>query len=415
VATTTASQGIRAVMLLIVIGASSLASDRRDPIALSADLKIEVNGPLLADLPLQFRLTITNTGKIPLAYWCGGPASYPSAHLFRAEVKDASGRTRWLPLHNGQHMRGRGTTCFVAKTQLLPAAGDPLGPGTYTIRVVGKPQLIIQKGKMSEQWPAMIAEPITVTIKEDRRARIAAEKTIVLRADEEPFLWHVARVYSLDPVVETWLRQLLDPDPKVAFLAVGHLQHVRRLPPGGDASLKEAALKHCRPKSGKLDLNLLHYISLIAGQIRTDEALDVVLMIVEGCAPEWPSTTAVEYLAGFPQKRAEDALISIAEKKDAAAYWDAINGLAKRGNRLALDPLKRAAADLGPERRTRERRFFAIRALSSLRKYPEAREILNNALSDPDPDVKRCAEMALKGAVAGQEELPYYPGRAYPN
>jgi hypothetical protein len=407
--TITTSRRLPAIVILILSAISAYAAEPITAAELSADLTVEVDGPLLAHLPLQFKLTITNTGKAPFFYWCGGPASYPNADPFAVAVTDARGQTCWLPLHNGQFVEGSGTHRPVETTQTLPAACDPLGPGTYTLRVAGKPRVSFPDGTMIETWPAMSARPITIKIEEDRPALAAAEKDLLARAEKESFARHVALVYSIDPVIKTWLAQLLDDNPKTAFEVVGRLQHVRRLPAGGDALLKQAALKHCHPKSGKPDHNLLYYISLIGRNVRTEEALDAVLMIARCEAAQYARTAAVDHLAYFPQKRAEDALVAFTMNKGTAAYWPAVVGLARRHNRIALAPLLQAATDqdLG-------RRASAVRALSGLRDYSVAREALNAALNDPHPGVRQSAQLALRGAVVGQDELPHCPGRPYP-
>ena len=160
-----------------LMATASLSVRAAEPIKtvdLSADLTVEIDGPILADLPLQLKLTITNTGQAPLRYWWGGPGPYPTARPFAAEVTDAKGSTRWSPLHNGQAEQGSGEGRLIEKVQELPAACDPLGPGTYTLRVIGKPEVSYPDGKAWQTWPAMRARlfrPSIVWVIETGRSR----------------------------------------------------------------------------------------------------------------------------------------------------------------------------------------------------------------------------------------------------
>jgi hypothetical protein len=365
---------------------------------LSASLRVEVDGPLLAGLPLQLKLTIANTGKYSIPYWCGGPGRYPSAEPFIIAVTDSRGSRRRLRLDNGQYGKGSGRTYHITATQVLPAACRPLPAGAYTLQVTGRSKRVGRDGKLFEIWPAMSAEPIRVTLKDDAAARAAAEKDILARADTDPFARHVAQVYGIDPVVKTWLDQLLNDDPRAAFKSVGYLQQVHRLPVGGDALLKQAAVKHSHPRFGTPDKNLLREISLIARNVCTDEALDAVITIANSDVDNYARSMAVADLRYFPQKRADEALMALAAREDSPLYWRALTVLANRHNYAALAPLLKAAADKDPTQRA-----FALVRLCGLRDVPAARKALTTALADPDPSVRQSGKKALEFEVPDED------------
>jgi hypothetical protein len=361
---------------------------------LSANLAVEVDGPLLASLPLQLKLTITNTGKSPFYYWCGGPDRYPAAYPFIAAITDASGHTRKYGLHNGQYVQGSGNYQPISATQSLPAACGPLGPGTYTVAVTGESQIAYPGGRAVETWPAMIAKPFTVKIKDDPPAVAAAEKALMVRAEKEPFARHLVRVYGIDPIVKTWLVQLLNDDPKIAFDSVGELQHVLRLPAGGDAMFQKAALKHCHLPPNRTNNALLNYITLIACNLGTDGAMEAVLVIARSDADGEVRAVAVGRIGQFRQKKAEAELLTFVAKKATPLYWPAIWALAARRNPVALDPLLQAAKDNEAWRR--------IIAAQLLRGYRDnsaaqstAQDVFKAALNDPDPAVRDRAKAAV--------------------
>ncbi len=100
---------------IAILALSSFPADAAEPTGpdrdkLSANLTVEVDGPLLAGLPLQLKLTIINTGKAPLDFRNDEGAMYPDASHFVAAITDASGHTRRYRLHNQRELTftGRG-------------------------------------------------------------------------------------------------------------------------------------------------------------------------------------------------------------------------------------------------------------------------------------------------------------------
>lgn len=355
---------------------------------LSAELTVETDGPLLAEFPIQLKLTITNLGDRPLHYWCGGPGDYPGAHLFTTTVTDGDGKAHELSLHNGQYVEGSGTNRPIKDTKELPVACRPLPAGTYVFRVECKSEGYVRDGKMVETWPAMISMSVRFTVKKDPSAVTVAERELIARAKDDPFAKHVSETYGIAPVIMKCLKHLLQDDP--SFKLVGRLQHVRRLPEGGDVILKQAAIKHCHPKLGSPDKNLLRHISLLARGCHSDDALDAMITIARADVDNYARQMAVRDLAEVPSKRAEESLILLAKDKDSPIYWDAIYGLANRGNPFALAPLLEELNDEDPARRV-----LVISLLSGLRNQPAAKDAIISALKDPSPLVREKARQLL--------------------
>ena len=374
-----------AAIVTILFVASSLVADDRSTRKDSAELAAEIDGPLLVDFPLLFKLTVTNTGDAPMYYWCGGPAQYPTATPFVVEATNADGKTWQLRLDNGQYRIGSGSVNPIEKTQTLPAAGDSLPAGDYTLQVTAKADYDVDKGEKIEVRPAMSSKPLKVTIVEDRAALEVANKKLLDRKGAEPFAKFVAETYSIDPVVQTWLDQLLDDDIKVGMKAIGHLQNVSRFPPGGDKVFLEAAQKFCGPKSSVAEKNRLRYISLICRRIHTDNATDAIATIASSAADEkYARHCAALDLAGIPGERAEKALLALAADKDSPIYWDALLGVARHKNTMAVKPLLQAATD--PKAANRA---IAMRALGDFRDVPEVRSVLTAAAEGEDSTVTR--------------------------
>lgn len=159
------------IAILLVSGTALVALLAR-PRKLSADLTAQIDGPTLAEFPLLFKLTVTNTGRTPIYYWCGGPGQYPNASPFVVTVTDQQGHSTKFRLHNGQFVEGSGTSRPITKTQMFPAACDPLAPGVYTLQVSCKAYCRADDG--SEERPAMTSEPFKITVVEDASALAAA-------------------------------------------------------------------------------------------------------------------------------------------------------------------------------------------------------------------------------------------------
>jgi len=377
--------------MILVVAAPVFGDEPGIESELSASLSVAMDGSLLANFPLQYKLTITNMGKKPPCYLCAGPGMYPSAHLFVASVTDQEGRTRTFGLHNGQNTSGGfAVGRCIETTETFPAASHPLPAGVYTLVVTGSSQGYFKDDKRIEAWPAMVSEPITITVFDDPAALAEADRELLARANATPFAAHLAQTYGLDANGKARFKQLLHDDPRVAAEAATH-RLPRRLPPGDETILREAAAKHCHADTGSRDSKLLRFILGIARNIRTDEALDEIFIIATSNEDETTRIEAVKALGHIPEKRAEQALIDLVADEHSPIHLYRLAGLARRHNPIALAPLLRTATDENPRRRA-----HAVLSLGGLRDLPQAREALNRALKDADQNVRRSAEIGLQ-------------------
>jgi hypothetical protein len=197
-----------AVAILVMCGWSAYAAGQakvaKRPSEFSAKLKVEVDGPLLANFPIQLKLTVINTGKTPFSIWCPKGLHYPNACMFSIAVTDGNGRTNNYVLDNEAPSVGSGYDVRVKTTMTLPAVFDPLPPGNFTLKVTGaaeghnaehrEGEIVRSDEEIIETWPAMSSEPINITVKEDPIALAKAEKDLLAKATEGAFAEHVVRV-----------------------------------------------------------------------------------------------------------------------------------------------------------------------------------------------------------------------------
>jgi hypothetical protein len=376
-----------------LVAASPAPPTAKDGGGASATLRVEMAGPTLAGFPIELQLTITNTGKVPLVYWCGGPGNYPGADAFTLMATDANGRTRNLQLDNGQHEKGSGADHSITSYQAFPAACGPLSPGTYRLVVAWNNGDHLTPAPLADagNWKPPSSEPLTVTIRDDRKAIADAERDLLRRAKDNLFAKHVAVVYGIDPVVKKWLQELAGDDERAAEDAAYDVNQVRRLPVGGDATLLEAAKLQCRSSSGRQNRSVLRSICWAAEKYGTDLALGAVLTIAESNVNPEARGIAIQTLGGFEQKKVNGVLLDIAGQKDSPFHWDALSALAKRHNRAAIAPLVEEAGHVGSPKRN-----HAIYSLGDLRDEPTVRAALKAALADPDEAIRQEAKAALE-------------------
>ncbi len=173
---------LSAVALISLSALRALATDPAaspaHPTGPSAKLKVEVDGELLADLPISLKVTVIKTGEYPLSIWCPVGAEYPSAHIFYVAATDRNDRTTTYLLHNGQAVQGSGNYRRVEKTLVVPAVFDPLPPGKYTISVFGHASgHLDEKEEFVTEWPQTDSGPIAVTVKDDPIARAGLKRS----------------------------------------------------------------------------------------------------------------------------------------------------------------------------------------------------------------------------------------------
>ncbi len=100
-------------------------------------LDVQVGPTYPAGLPILLTIKLTNQGKTPLTYWCGGPGRYPPFRGVRASVTLEGGKPTLAPLSNGQYERGSGQIRQIipSESMQIPGVLPPLSKGSYTIQI----------------------------------------------------------------------------------------------------------------------------------------------------------------------------------------------------------------------------------------------------------------------------------------
>ncbi len=289
----------------------------------------------------------------------------------------------------------------ISTTQSLPAACDPLAPGSYTVIVTIKRHIEGSAEKAYVYWPAMTAKPLAIKIKDDPQAVAAAEKALMARAERNEFARHVVRVYVIDPKVKACVDQFLNDDPKIDFKSLDALTEVRRFPAGSEARLQRLAMKHCRLKPRDENDFLLVDIAIIAGNIATDGAMEAASIIARSDADAEVRASAISCIGWFPQQRADAELLALLGNKDRLVHIAAVCELGARRNPAALKPLLKALKD---EEWPTYPRSVAVRLLRGFRDNSAARDALTAALKDPDRMVRVTAKIALEAEAQDEDD-----------
>lgn len=369
----------------------ALADEPAEKGELSAKLSVKVDGPLLADFPLLFKLKMTNDGEKPIHFWCGGPGRYPSARYFTITLINEREAPRVLSLSNGQYEVGSGGHVPIEDSQVIPAVCGPVSAGKHVLVVQGRAEEITrQDGKSVLIWPAMKSEQIEIEVIEDREKLKEAEQAILNRAKQEPFAAHVSLRFGIDPIVDAWLKQLRATPKEIGF--AHQLGMVERFPNGTDLILKEVCEKRGQvelpPKQRSHDPGLV----LLVRRFKTEAAMEALLVFVDSKLVSSSSRElAVRALIEeFPQPKTRMRLQHIISDTNHPSHWMAIRDLTYRRDPLAIQALLKCAND-----KDVETRLIAVQALSWFRDDPRAKECLEKAKSDRDKSIQETVPKAL--------------------
>lgn len=370
---------------------AAIADEPAEKGALSAKLSVKVDGPLLADFPLLLKLTMTNAGEKPIHFWCGGPAVYPSASYFTVTLINDREAPQVLSLSNGQYEMGSGGHIPIKDSQEIPAVCGPVPAGKYVLVVQGKSEEIHRDSKTILIWPTMKSEQIEIEVIEDREKLKEAEQAILNRAkqDQDPFAAHASLRFGIDPIVETWLKQLRATPKEIGFAP--QLGMVERFPNGTDLILKEVCEKRSQvelpPKQRRNDSELI----LLVRRFKTDAAVDALLFFADSTFVSSNSRElAVGALIELPQPKVRMRLHRMISDTSHPSHWMAIRKVTFLRDPLAIQALLKHAND-----KDAEARLAAIQALSWFREDLRAKDCLEKAKSDKDKSISETAKKAL--------------------
>jgi hypothetical protein len=348
----------------------------------STDVEADETQP--AGAPILVRITLRNTGKTAISYWCGGPAKYPGAHEFSARLTNGQGKTREAVLSNGQFQMGSGAMHEIQPGQsvTLPAALEPLPAGSYSIQV--------GKGK-----------PSKIIVKDSPELTRQREQDILKRVRKgEPFAQHVAAKFPTGPVTAALLQDLLSADQQVALQAAFTLERTEKLPADSGAIVNKAMRMHldATEKKQNRETSLLSYLTFLAARAGSDEALSAVLTLVHSNMDGGTRGSAIGALGTFKQDRAAKALRDLLKDDIQEVRFAAARALGERKDPAAVEVLLAVAGDAGSRWRA-----YAYPALAKFPTDARVESAIKNGLRDEDQFVRSQAEHALRELRRNQE------------
>lgn len=215
-----------------------------------------------AGAPAIVHLTVLNTGRIAISYWCSGPGEYPDAQEYTATVVGPDGSAQKLILANGQHQAADGRAMDVApgKSIRFPATLGILATGAYRVSVEGAEQASAGSSRGAVvTWPGTHStKDYQFEVRDDEQLAAARDAMIVakVRADD-PFARMISATWPRRSVRAALVEDLTGDDIVAADRAADGLW--------GDADpakvdgplVASVILKHLRPPSDECDVGLL--------------------------------------------------------------------------------------------------------------------------------------------------------------
>lgn len=327
-----------------------------------------------AKSPILLKLTMTNTGKMPLTYWCGLSGDYPPLYRdTKARVTDANGKVSEVQISNGQAELGSGFVKSLAPGDsiIIPAVIGPMPPGNYLIEFSGGSARVTIKDDAD----------LLKKREQDLRARISggniAGQDLRTRGSGEPFAEHVVITYPTQSLLESYLRDLSGDDVETAECAVRLLARVPKLPEGTVPFLAKAMDKQFTPLRNRIQRGvMLSELAGLAARIGSDEALELVVKLSHNESGEGAGIGA---LGLFKQERVTKELHTLLTSKDEISRYYAAQTLAERKDVAAIEVM---AAIVSNPKTSSTLREYGCRALVNFPKDERAEEAIRSCLSD---------------------------------
>jgi RNA polymerase sigma factor (sigma-70 family) len=331
-----------------------------------------------AGSPLLLTITLTNNGKEPIPWWCGGPAmDYPGVSGLKAQLTDAAGMVRESQLSNGQYTAGSGLVRTIAPgaSVAIPALLPPQAKGTYVIQ--------IGKDKSAR-----------VSVQDNPELLKKRELDLLARArKKEPFAQHAIAAHLSKTLERQLFEDLFAEDRAVALQSAYTLSKVEKLPAASVPLLTKAMTRQLEQELGRQDrkTDVLIYMVSMAARIGTDEAMEPLLVLAKSDMGGGARAQAVAWLGYFTQERVTKELYRFLKDADADVRFEAARALANRKDAAGIDILIAAASDAKNPMREQ-----ACRALVNFPNEPRAERAIQSRLDDADPTVRDGAKMCLE-------------------
>ena len=209
----------------------------RGEVTLTVDA--ERNQP--AGWPVVVEVTLTNIGKEPIFWGCGGPDLYPGAERFLVQLR-YGGEDQWrtVAATNGQYRQGSSINQWLEKEQsiIVPLAIPIEREGSVFLRI------------QPREWQAAATTEASVRVRRESRYLDRRRARAIRGAlQEREWFWqHMAATYADEVVIDAMLKMVTVDNPSVAAGAAQVLARQPSLPETAGESLAQAVDRwHTRP------------------------------------------------------------------------------------------------------------------------------------------------------------------------
>jgi hypothetical protein len=229
-----------------------------------ASLEVHGEPEQPAEAPVILLLTVRNTGKVPIIYWCGAPGEYPDASDYSAYLRHVGDRSSEaaVPLSDGQYTGTSASSRQIApgKSLTFPAALPPLHVGAYLIWVEGEAEGRHENDHLKVvQWPATLTgRDFTLRIRADAALAAHRDELMIKRVRANDHFAHfLSRKYPRKAVREALVKDLDGADAVVADRAADGLWTATE--DAGDGAIIAAAIvHHLNPANDEPDTGLMN-------------------------------------------------------------------------------------------------------------------------------------------------------------
>lgn len=278
----------------------------------AVELAVEADGDQPAGGPIILKLTMTNSGKEPVGWWCGGPDVYPGAEHFLIELRD-SGTDVWrrAAATNGQYIEGSGSGQKLTNgASIVVPLAIPIDVKRDSAHVRVTPRT----------WPAARPAEIELSLLDNqtffdtRRARMIGS----IFPGASAFWRHVAEKYADAVVIDAMLKLVAVDNAPIAQGAARILSDQPSLPESAGNALAPL-LAQWLPRYHQPDQDLVGFYLLRAGlNTRSESVRRTALELLRDSADSEVRKVLVDALRLSPGdeewlQRVREALLYVAQ------------------------------------------------------------------------------------------------------
>jgi hypothetical protein len=245
--------GVLCIFIIAVstLGAEESKTEDRVSLSIKADREQPVGWPIIVEL------TVTNIGKEPIIWWCGGPDLYPGIRYFVVEVRyeAKAGWHQVFSASNGQYRIGSGLNRGLGpgKSIVVPIAVPIELPGSVDSCAKRDNFVGCVSVRVSPRsWHAETAAMVNVEVV-DKRTCLDRRRTMAINAVLNccTGIWkHVAQRYPDSVVLDAMLKLIAVDCVPIASAAASILARQPRLPEEAGSELALMVRRWVKQSSG---------------------------------------------------------------------------------------------------------------------------------------------------------------------